>query len=222
MKISDLIDWAGSHQDLWEINHAELNLTAGEASAFKALVTSLKAAYNEAQAKREASKLATQSLHNSAAAVRALASAYVSTIRGFAEATGNPNVYVLGGVTPEQPASTLPPPNGPDSLTATLDNTGALILKWKATQPKGVVNVQYRVYRKLAGEAAFTMVGTAGAKKTFTDSTIPFGTDSLTYQIEPWRGDVMGAASGQFTFQFGTGGGGNLTLTAVTEGKLAA
>jgi hypothetical protein len=220
--IAELLAWVGTHRDLFEANQAQIGISVAQATAFKTLADNLIAAESDAQIARTASKNATQKLSDNITAVRSYGQALIGVIRSHAETTNDPNVLVLAGLPPIQPPSQLPPPIAPDNLTATLESNGALRLSWRVAQPVGVTSVQYRIFRKLSGESSFTLVGTGGSRKTFLDESIPFGTDGLTYQIVPWRGEVEGSPSNQFTFQFGTGGG--LLTIAATEGetKLAA
>lgn len=57
------------------------------------------------------------------------------------------------------------------------------------------------------GESAFSIIGGSG-NKTFTDESLPLGTDSVQYIVTAIRGSVNGIPSNSFTVQFGVGGEG--------------
>ena len=73
--------------------------------------------------------------------------------------------------------------------------------------------------RRAAGESAFSIIGGSG-NKTFTDESLPLGTDSVQYTVTAIRGSVNGIPSNSFTVQFGVGGEGFSVAKASV--KLAA
>lgn len=221
--LPELINWASTHAELWLTNYELIGLTEAQSEAFKVLSNSLGTANTAAETARQASKAATQDLQGAAAAVRALGGAYISLIKGFADSTDNDGVFALAGITPNDPRSTLPPPIPPQTFSAEINGDGSLTIKWKVTQPPGVIGVQYLVSRRMQGEASFTLVSSEGSKKSYTDETLPFGTDRVEYIIRPKRGEALGMPSNIFTVQFGSvggvgGGGGMSILTTTTTG----
>lgn len=215
--LTDLIPWASTHAEQWVTNAEEIGLTDAEATAFKALSTTLSAASIAAETARQASKDATRELNNSATAVRALAGAYIARIKGFADATDDEGVFALAGITPNDPRSTPPPPIPPQTFIANINGDGSLTIKWKVTQPAGANGVQYQVSRRMQGETSFTLVASEGSKKSYTDDTLPFGTDRVEYLIRPKRGDVFGVPSSIFTVQFGSvGAGGAMSILSTS------
>jgi hypothetical protein len=218
--IPDLLAWAQTHDSLWQANFAAIGLSTAQATAFKNLVASFRAAFDAAEVARLASKNATETLHASVTNIRATGGAYVNLIKAFAETTHNPAVYTLSGISPDDPAGTVAAPIPPDTIIAGVNADGSLTLKWKVGQPDGVTGVQYLVSRRLGSTGTFALVGSVGAIKTYVDATLPFGVDSVQYIITPKRGDVMGDQSAVFTLQFGSvRGGGNFTITSSGEGN---
>ena len=199
--------FAQSHASQWVAQAAEIGVAPAQATAFADLCAAFETSSESVVVTRQESKNATTRNNDDYQAVSALCGALINQIKAFAQATNDPNVYVIAGLSPDAPPSQSPAPLAPKELTATLIPDGTLLLKWKVTQPAGLSGVQYRVFRKLVGEDTFALIGTAGGKKTFTDATIPFGADGVTYQIVPWRGDVTGAPSNAFEFRFGAAGG---------------
>jgi len=210
------LPWAITHAEQFVLHAAQIGIQPAQAAAFKTLVDSFQMTTEAAETAKQASKDATTADDNAFTAVKVVGGQLTNMIKAYAEATNNPNVYVLAGLKANSPPGTVPAPVPPKELTMTVNGDGSISLKWKVTQPDGCTGVQYRVFRKLGDETTFSLIGTSGSKKSFKDSTLPFGSDSVSYQIEPWRGDVTGEVSTQFAFQFGTGGGGGMSV------KLAA
>lgn len=217
--LPDFITWCNTHAPLFTANAALIGLTAPQAELFAQAAANMVAAEDAAQNARVASKNATAALDTAVAAARALAGGYVSTIKGFAKATGNPSVYELSGVSPDSPPGTVPAPVAPTDFTAQVNPDGSLTIRWKVSQPAGVTSVQYLVFRRLPmnGQTTFTMVGSEGKNKSFTDATLPVGVDKVDYIVQPKRGEVTGPQSNVFTVQFGSvAGGGSGTLSIKT------
>jgi hypothetical protein len=212
----DMLPWARTHRDQWVENFAEIGLSEAQSVLFKGLVDQFVATAGAAETARQASLDATEADDNAYTAVRSMAGAFVRIIKGYAESTNNPEVYALAGIKANAGPGSLPAPVPPAQLSLSLNGDGSFQLKWKVTQPAGVTGVTYQVYRKLPGDAEAIFVGNS-TKKSFKDATVPFGADGVTYLIQPVRGGVVGDISNQFTFQFGTGGGGGLA-----DVKLAA
>ena len=116
-------------------------------------------------------------------------------------------------------------PTQPIEMHAGLEPGGALTLTWKASSdthgPSGQTldpstsGVVYTVKRKLSGQTSFTMIGVtqasrAGARgqSTFTDGSLPLGSNNFQYIIQGQRGEFIGPASAVFTVTIGVGGAG--------------
>jgi len=218
--LPELIDWAITHKALWTTNQAQIGLSAAQVTAFTTLVTNLTKANDDAEAARQASKNATLTLNGAATSIRGVGGAYVNLIKAFAQTTHNDAVYTLAGVSPDSPAGTVPPPNAPTDFSAQVTPEGALIIKWKATQPAS--GVQYRVKRRLNGEGEFSLIDTVGSIKKYMDKTLPFGVDRVDYIVEPVRGNDVGPAGNTFSLQFGMQGGGFAITSAMESGSAPA
>jgi len=97
-----------------------------------------------------------------------------------------------------------------------------VIVKWKTSQPPGVSGVIYSVRRALDG-GDYVLLDSVGGK-TFTDETVPVGTQSVSYAVKAKRGLQMSGWSESLTIRFGRIGGGGLTITSTETGpmKMAA
>lgn len=94
-------------------------------------------------------------------------------------------------------------------------NTGGLIVHWKCSNPVGVSHVVYTV-RRAIGSGPLSTVGVTGEKK-FTDTTIPAGASTITYQVFGQRGSLTGPAGNPVTVRFGNGGGMQVIEQAATD-----
>jgi len=208
-KIPELVAWAKSHTGAWQTNATSIGLTVPQVQAFSTLAEGLTSAFDAANVARELSKGATLEQGGAVQAFRALAAAYISIIKGFAESTDNITVYSLAQISPDAPAAPAPPPIPPQTFAAGVNTDGSITIRWKVAQPAGVSNVAYFVRRRInGGTGEFQSLGTSGGKKTFTDSTLPVGVDRVEYVVTPKRGAVSGADSNAFVIQFGSVAGG--------------
>lgn len=208
----------------WATNAVAIGLLPTSVTTLGTLTMQARAAYNAAEAARQAAKTATQNLYDK---VRALHSGpgagqdMIDTIRLWAETKNDLNVYTLAQIPPPATPGTTPPPGTPFEFTVGLLQNGALALKWKCNNPSGTQGTIYEVKRKI-GSGAFNFVGASGVK-TFTDETLPNGSAPATYQVTAVRSTSRGNPA-QFTVNFGIGGPG-LTIASITEGgamKIAA
>lgn len=220
--LAELVAWADAHKTLWTTNQAQIGLSSAQVTAFGTLVQALDKANTDAENARIASKGATMTLNDAAAAIRSVGGSYVNIIKAFAQSTHNNTVYTLAGVSPDSPAGTVPPPNAPTNFSAQITPEGFLIVSWKASQPAS--GVQYRVTRRLNGEGDYTLLDTVGSVKKYTDKSLPFGVDRVDYIVVPVRNNDVGPAGNTFSLQFGSQGPG-LTIASTSESgpmKMAA
>jgi hypothetical protein len=210
----------------WTTNAGDIGLTGPEMANMTALVEAAMAAQEAAALARTQSKLLTQAYYTAVSEMGTTGKGLVETIRTFAIANNNPNVYTLSLIPPPVVDTAIPPPGLPREFTVTLENTGYLTVKWKCTNPEGAAGTAYEVQRKIGG-GSFVYIGIAGGDKTYVDSTLPAGSTGVVYQVTGVRSGLRGPAA-QVNVNFGVGGaggGGGFTVTSVTEGtdvKLAA
>jgi hypothetical protein len=141
---------------------------------------------------------------------------------------GGPALWGQAGLEPDAAPGTAPDPTAPYQLTASLDSLGNVIVKWKTSQPPPphiVSGVIYSVQRAVNG-GSYVLLDSVGGK-TFTDETVPIGTQSVSYTVKAKRGTQMSPWSEALTIRFGRVGGGGFAITStetapVSEMKLAA
>lgn len=188
--IEELITFCEVHAPIWKSNAAQLGLSATGTADWEAEVNKLRGYLLAQQEAKTNAVNATAALRDAVANAKSHGSDLLRVIRGYAGTQEDPNaVYQLAVIPPPSAPSPLPPPGNVTNIKVELDPaTGALTLKWKATNPGS--GTTYVVRRKLPSEASFNFLG-VGTKKSFTDETLPAGSEGVQYAIQ-------GTRSGQF------------------------
>jgi hypothetical protein len=210
----------------WAANAAAIGLTPAAVTTLGTLTAQARAAFNAAEAARQAAKAATQNFYDKVRAMHSGPGAgadMIEAIKNYAQTKNDPNVYTLAQIPPPATPGVTPPPGTPFDFTVGLLQNGALELKWKCNNPSGTQGTIYEVKRQLPG-GTMQFIGASGVK-SFTDDTLPGGggASPATYQVTAVRSTSRGNPA-QFTVNFGIGGPG-LTIASVVEGgpvKLAA
>lgn len=220
------LEFFEQHVEPWTSNAAILGLSPTAMTALAAAVGNARTAWNSAQAARLASKAATNEFNDNLSATGKLVAEAIELIRNKAESTNDPSLYNIALIPPPATPSTIPPPGSPFDFKITLEQGGALGLKWKCNNPEGSVGTIYEVRRQAQGAPAdqWTFAGATGTRE-FLDTTLPssMAATGVNYQITAVRSTARGVPS-IFNVRFGvSGGGGGFTVTAVSpEVKLAA
>lgn len=218
------IQFAEAHWPIWNSAPTTIGLTAAAVTAIKTATAAARAAHDAAEAARQASKAATTGYYNTTGTMKGLVADAIKSIRLYAQSTNNPSVYQAAQIPAPATPSPVPPPTQPTDVTASIEPTGALTLTWQGTSGGDSGSTVYLIRRKLSGENSFTMIGAAGTTrggryKTFTDDTLPGGSNNIQYIIQGQRGSVMGPDSAVFVVTLGVNGPGVAMVAGV---KLAA
>lgn len=208
----EMIAWFADRDNLWAAAPTAIGLTAAQVTQLTALVTAAQNALNAATVARIASKDATVLYHVTADALREYGGDLVKVIKAYADATNNQTVYSSASIPPPAPPTPAGPPTQPTDLSASLLPGGGLRLRWKGTTAQKAF---FSVYRRAEGQTGFTLVDSPAAK-TYDDTTIPQGANSVTYYIQARRDDFR-VDSAYFQVNFGSGAG-----TTVTTLSMAA
>ncbi len=206
--------WCQAHAGVFAAQAKQIGLPGPQAALFADRLAALKAAELAQALAMQAARMATQQVRQAYRDMRATAGDTVRLIRAFAEAGPDPSaVYQAAMIPVPQAGSPVPPPDRPHGLRVTLDATsGALTLRWKATNPPNGGGTTYLVRRRLPGEAGWTFIGVAGRKR-FVDGTIPGGVASVEYVVQGHRADTAGPPSPIFTVNFGVSPAGGRVAT---------
>jgi hypothetical protein len=210
----DLLAFGLSHADGWQSAAQAIGLTNAQAAIVKADSESTQTKQTSVEVQRDAVKTATRELAENYADLRRSISEAVRTITTFAENQPTDKarlaIYNAANIEPPAPRRTNVPPTVATDLKVSLDaTTGALQLRWKATQPSGVV---YSVYRKTSTSSNFTLAGVTGEKK-FADVGLPGSPNVVSYYVVATKGTLSSPPSGTLEVRFGNGDEGQTFTT---------
>lgn len=214
------IEWFESRVGAWSDDPGAIGLTEGQVAELAANVAAARAKYEQAERARNASRSATVGYHAAADTLVQGGRDLVATIKAFAEASDDREVYARAEIPPPADRSPLPAPGTPHDLRITLETTGRISLVWKADDAAASSGAYFIVQRRLDDEPGFAILGATGTK-SFRDETVPLGTRRATYMVQPFRGSKAGRPSVQVTVQFGVEGVGGQSQTR-TGARLAA
>ncbi|MFI4915790.1 MAG: hypothetical protein ACIAS6_04700 [Phycisphaerales bacterium JB060] len=175
----DAIDWLTDHVGLWTDNAALIGADPADVAAVAALTSAAANARAAAGVTRTASKNATQNYYDKADEAMDGARDLILQIKAFAASTDDPQVYVLAGLSPKASPGETPPPDAPSDVVYFLKPSGKIELRWKGRGPQGTF---YVITRQLPGENRFIIIATV-TDKSYTDNSVPYGTDQVLYQI---------------------------------------
>lgn len=219
-KIQDQIQFCEDHLPAWSNTPARIGLTEAQISELQGLTESARAAFEQAQLRRQAAKAATTELRAAVASMRTAAADLVRQIKAFAALQSEPaSIYALAQI-PEPAAPTpLPPPGVPTDFVVTLEPTGAVTLSWTATDASASSGAFFNVFRRLPGQGGFSPIGGASGstaerrRMSFTDTTAPTAAAAagIQYVVRGQRGTAQGSPSPAVTVQFGTDSSGSAT-----------
>lgn len=200
------IEFYESHLPPWAANAVAIGVDAGAVAALATLTSEARTAYDAHVAAQAAARAATADFYDKVSAMHSgvgAGSDMIRTIRAFAQTSGDANVYVLAQIPPPATPGTVPPPGTPFDFKVELFQNGSIELKWKTKNPAGSTGTIYEILRQIDG-GAFVFVGNPG-DKVFTDSAVPAGSASVTYQVTATRSTSRGNPA-QFTVNFGANG----------------
>jgi hypothetical protein len=207
----------------WSTNATALGTTAPTIAALTALADAAADAAEAQELAAGLAKSATQNFYDAVTAMDSAASDVIKQIKLKAATGGGNAVYNLAVLPVPATPSPIGPPGTPSGFKATLMPDGTLELTWDCANPAGSVGTQYQVSRRTGSGtgAPFVALASCGRKK-FTDTSVPAGVASVTYQVQATRSTAVGAAA-QFLVNFGVAdGGGAFASVAATSPKLAA
>jgi len=206
--IADKLAFFEQHLPVWAKDPVGIGLTAIQLASLANMVADARAAFDAAQDARAISRAATVSQSNAMSVMGEFGSDLVTTIRAFAETSNDPEVYAVAQIPPPAPPTPAGPPEQPTNLTASLTPGGALKISWKGSVAS---SAYFSVYRRAAGETAFTLLDSTDTK-FYEDTSIPAGVNNVTYYIQARR-DEFRVDSGWFQVNFGSG---SATVTAIS------
>lgn len=212
-KKQDNIAFFEQRNPIWAANAAALSLTPEETGQIDTLTTAARAAYDAAQlaASQAASATADQDL--AIQAMRDFGGELIKQIRRNAEQTGDPSLFALAQIpAPKEPAP-IPPVEASD-LAFDLLNDGALELSWTGSVSTGTTYIVQRAITPAGGsQGTYQDIGFADEKR-FVDTTIPAGTERVSYVVRAKKGSTITAGTAPITVRFTIGGNGQQVAMA--------
>jgi hypothetical protein len=206
------IEFAENHVVTWTANALPMGSSVASVTSWSGLVTAARTAYTAHLAAQSAAKDATITLDLAIKAMSDATASIIKQVRAKADLAGN-GVYALASLPIPAAPSPVPPPGTPTNFKISLAQSGALTLKWKCPNPAGGGGTFYQIARRIGATGAF-IPQTGVGSRTYTDATIPAGTASVTYQVTAVRTTAVGPTA-EFTVNFGTGAGGEMTASVV-------
>ncbi len=194
-----------THISPWATNALAIGLEISEVTSLGIDTGAARTAYNEMIAVRTAAKSATQNFYDMINVMHSApgkGSDMIDTIKNFAQTTDDLNVYTLAEIPPPSEPGVLPPPGTPFDFRLSLQQSGAVELKWKCNNPVGSQGTVYEIQRSVDG-GEFTILNTVG-ERAFLDQTVPPTNGQVIYQITGVRSTLRGTPA-QFNFRFGSG-----------------
>lgn len=207
------LNYFNSRVDTWVANATQIGLTPAQASAFKILVETALSKNLAAEQLRNQSKAATQSYYEAADDAITPGRAYLATIKAYAEATGNPNVYALAEVDPPAPPTPAPVPAVPENVVGTISPTGSVTLNWEATPSGASSGIFFLVGRKRGAETTYTVIGGTPLREFF-DPAPDVCDGPVSYQVRAQRGQLSSNWSVPITFDVSNGPGLNFVVAS--------
>jgi hypothetical protein len=211
-KIADKIGFYQERAPVWAASATALGLSAGEMTLMSGKVAEAVDALADDTAAKSAAKAATIRLHDAVADMGKFGADLISKIKGKAGQDGN-SVYAIALLPVPATPGPIPAPGMPEGLKVELKPNGSLLLKWKCENAPGSTGVFYYVWRRTGESGEYAFLGASGARE-FSDTTVPMGVASVTYQIQAARTTSKGDAA-YFLVQFGTTAGGGMTVSAI-------
>jgi hypothetical protein len=196
-----MLKWFDERIDIWLASAPAIGLTVEAVTAFQTDLSKADDAVTSMFAKRNAALAATTAANALSDSVRSTGGALINTIKAFAEATGNEEVYQTALVPPPKKRAPLPPPAMPTNVRGVMRNDGTIELRWDASLANGTVFTVYRSVTGASGATPFVSIGTIGAK-TLIDADLPGCIASATYQVKAVRGTDESGFSPAYTFRF--------------------
>jgi hypothetical protein len=164
-------------------------LTQAAADAFAALNTTFRQAYAVANAPATRCPTSVIAKNTAKDALKLLASQLAKVVSGTSTVSDAERSAM--GLSVRSAASPMRSLGTPQRFKIHLQPAGDLTLTWKCNNPRGANGTLYAIYRQLNGEGEFTRLACIG-KRTFTDSTVPAGSMSITYRVQAIRSTGAG------------------------------
>jgi hypothetical protein len=193
-----MIKFYEQRQPTWLAKATDIGLSATQPVELATKIEKALGDQASAEEARVLAKNATEQAAMSAADLKSFGAGLMSTIRGFAESTGNNEVYTTALIPPPKPATPAGPPTSPTEIGADPHADGTITLKWKGT----VANGQWFVIERSIDGGAW-MYQHSQREKTWLDKAVPMNTNTIRYRVFGLRGTALSVNPPVATVNFG-------------------
>jgi len=184
----------------WNGDPAAVGLTPQQVTDISAATFAAQDSLIAAQQTYNAARSATAANDSDIAAMRTVGAGVISTVRAFAKATGDAEVYALADIPAPKAPTPAGTPDAPTNTRGSIDSRGAVELRWNGSL---AYHTFFEVYRMFAGQSEWTLLASVGTK-AFVDVTIPPGsTSAISYYIQARRGELTSEPSAPITVRMG-------------------
>lgn len=198
----DAVAWCVSHLPIWLDNAASIGLDPAELAELSARITEANTRLTARNQAQDAASGAVGSFNEAATDMRTLAALQVAKVRTFAKGSDTPAIVYEDAQIPAPADPTpRPAPGTPTLFVITLEQSGALSVKFKCPNPPRVGALTYRVERSIGAQQPFVYLMNA-KERSFVDDTVPNGTGDVTYRVTA-QSSTKDGAPGYFTVRFG-------------------
>ena len=173
------ITWLETRIQAWTDNAAAIGLSTEQAAQMGTLISAARGSYQNAQQQRQIAKDATRTQDEAIADMRQLATALIATIKAFADANDDENVYNLAQFDPPAPPTPSADPVPPTDIELSLRPQGIIDIRWKGSVAQGTT---YEVQRQIGGQGDWTSSGTVPAR-SLSDAGVPAGSAQVGYRL---------------------------------------
>jgi hypothetical protein len=217
----ELYDGTKNFASMILTDFADYGLTSGQNTNYQTLSGNYVAAYDACTVPSTKTKGATAAKNTAKFALKLVASDLAKIIEGQSDVTDQQKVDL--GLNVRATPSPVGELNKATDFVVRLEETGELIINFKATQPKSATGVTYAIWRKIDNTGPFQCLGGCGNEKKFYDATVPAGSRSVTYKIQAQR-STSKSLWAQFVVAFGVEQGETMIASVVETpaAKMAA
>lgn len=194
----ELIAWFLQRLPHWEVDPASVGLTVSQVASLRDSVEKAAAAAERMRRLRNSAMAATAQADALAADLRAEGGPLVSTIKAFAETTGDREVYVRAQVPPKRAPTPLPPAEPPTRLNADPLANGHVLVTWRGSIAR---HQTFDVLRSLDGGPFILLRNVRGTR--LLDETVPIGTTTALYRVYGVRRNQRSIKVAQTSLCFG-------------------
>jgi hypothetical protein len=213
----ELIAWYAQRAPVWAANAVAIGLDPAQVATLAGLVSAAEGARDDAFAARAVSVASTGVYHTETDVLKDFGAGLVKTIKAFADATDDVNVYFTATIPPPSPPAPLWAPEAPTDVTTVLKNTGSIEIEWQGSREGGTSFLVERSVTPVGGTAGPWVLLDSVEERTFADEAVPQGLAVAVYRVFAKRSGGISDASQTATIFFGTEGASgatDLTLAA--------